>query len=631
LIAPINAASVKDVADTVVVPRIRNNWFWPVLALLFVVCATGIWGVMTRPRLESTSRWARVTADAGLTTDPAISPDGKLLAYSSDRAGGSLDIWVQQLAEGGQAIRITSGDADEHEPAFSSDGSKIVFRSEQNGGGVYIVASLGGQPKMLAPLGRNPRFSPDGLWVSYWKGDFIGSALGAGHGESSIFVVPVGGGTPRELPTGLAEASHPVWSPDGRHILVYGSRAPFAQLPLGPLRAAADWWVVPMNGGAAAPTGAFRYFEKQGLATTSPFEIPRPGYWLKEGVVFFARMGDTVNLWRIPLSLRDLRVSGAAHRITSGTAIDAHPSQSQNGRLAFAGLSLQVNLWVLPMDIKKGSAKGPIRRLTQGVVSDTNPSLCPDGSRVVFNSNRPGSAKPGIWIRELDSGRERLLAQGEGEPFHPQISSDCTTVAYTQNDGDYVIPSGGGLPAKICSDCSVIWDWSRDQTRLLFSKRGQLSTISLLDLSIKSDRIILKGQDETLYQARFSPDEAWVTFLRARRGLWISPLPDGLPTNQGEWFAITEDGSKSDKPRWSPDGNIVYYTSDRDGFWCLWGQHLSLTSKRPVGRPFPVYHFHSRRLSVASVARGEQEIAVGKEMIVLNIGETTGNLWVSRE
>ena len=68
----------------------------------------------------------QLTADAGLTADPAISPDGKLVAYASDRSGeGNLEIWVQQF-NGRQASRLTNHAADDREPAFSPDGSQIV-------------------------------------------------------------------------------------------------------------------------------------------------------------------------------------------------------------------------------------------------------------------------------------------------------------------------------------------------------------------------------------------------------------------------------------------------------------------------------------------------------------------------
>jgi Tol biopolymer transport system component len=139
-----------------------------------------------------------------LTAYPALSPDGKLLAYASDRAStGNLDIWMQQIG-GGNPIRLTTNGADDLEPSFSPDGARIVFRSEREGGGVYVVPTLGGVEQRLASLGRRPRFSPDGKWIAYWVGDL------SYYGRRHIFVIPATGGQPRELQPGFFFASHPV-------------------------------------------------------------------------------------------------------------------------------------------------------------------------------------------------------------------------------------------------------------------------------------------------------------------------------------------------------------------------------------------------------------------------------------
>ena len=142
-----------------------------------------------------------ITADSGLSCDPALSPDGKLLAYASDRSGdGNLDIWVQQVG-GGDPVRLTRHAADDYQPSFSPDGTLIAFSSQRQGqsAGIYVIPSLSGEERLIAAQGRRPRFSPDGAWLAYWDAD-------------KIYVVATGGGSPRPLAPEFLIATHPVCS-----------------------------------------------------------------------------------------------------------------------------------------------------------------------------------------------------------------------------------------------------------------------------------------------------------------------------------------------------------------------------------------------------------------------------------
>src|SRR5262245_37345409 len=86
----------------------------------------------------------QLTSDVGLSWYPALSPEGSMLVYASNRNGfGNLDLWLQPVASR-DAIRLTDDPADDYEPVFSPDSSRVAFRSDRDGGGVYIIPATGG-------------------------------------------------------------------------------------------------------------------------------------------------------------------------------------------------------------------------------------------------------------------------------------------------------------------------------------------------------------------------------------------------------------------------------------------------------------------------------------------------------
>ena len=288
----------------------------------------------------------RATADEGVTADPALSSDGAMLAYASDRAGmNNLDIWIQQTA-GSSPLQLTRDSVDEREPSFSPDGSRIVYRSERDGGGVYIVPALGGQePRLLVAGGRRPRFSPDGRFIAYWTGTNVG--FDANAGGYRTFIIPVIGGDTREV-KGFTGARYPVWAPDSRSLLLLGSR------DTRPLAATYEWWRVPLDDGTAAvPVGAKALLTRAGIAFADGNAASiHPDAWRDDRVLF----SDSQYLWSMHL---DLSASAATdvERLTFGTNHDFQAATTASGVIAFASATVSNSIWSLPIDALVASSR----------------------------------------------------------------------------------------------------------------------------------------------------------------------------------------------------------------------------------------------------------------------------------
>ena len=107
----------------------------------------------------------------------------------------------------------------------------------------------------------------------------------------------------------------------------------------------------------------------------------------------------------------------------------------------------------------------------------------------------------------------------------------------------------------------------------------------------------------------------------------VAPFREGL--TEQDWIFVTGGESFEDKPVWAPNENLIYFTSERDGFRCIWAQRLEPGSKRPLVPPIEVYHSHSARRSLLNATILEHEISVAPDMLVFHMGELTGNIWMS--
>lgn len=613
----------------------RRIWLWLGSAVGCAISAAAGW-YMHAPAEAPVWTISRVTSDAGLSDAPAISRDGKLIAYSSEGPEGGRDIYLKQVT-GGPPIRLTFDGADNTQPDFSPDGGRIAFRSSRSGGGIFEMPAFGGEIRAIAPEGQDPKFSPDGSRIAYWVGD--PEVAEAVPGVGSVWTVAPAGGPPSRVGPRFTSARYPIWSADGRKLLVAGYTSENAYDS-----SALDWWVVPSDGGPPVPTGAYAVFSRAGLvgairdfdagaqseSNRPPIPtVPRPYCWAAtdDRVMFGARSAraDTFSLWQMTVSPRTGKLGRAISRVTAGAANESEASCAAGDVVAFASPDRRTNLWLLPADLNRGITAGALTRLSEGPARREYPSLSNNGRQIAFASAQSGLMD--IWTRDLETGSEAHLPSSPFVRRFPVISRSGQNVAFSSYENgarSVYVSLRGGAPEKICGGCLRATDWSPDEKTLLVFG-GTPYDVSELDIASRRKVALLKDSRFPLLYARYSPDQRWVSFTARRepnRGrIAIAPADGRKPVPESAWITISEEGLE-DWAFWSPDGNTLYFTSRRDGHACLWGQRLDAKSRRPAGAAFAVQHLHARARYEAG---GWSAAGHAFTMALL---EQSGNIWM---
>ena len=171
-VAPVEGTQTTEVpVGSAVRQKSRMPWVrrTSILVVLVLLAAAGFfiyWRLQSPPSLAKRTL-ARITFDDGLQIGATWSPDGRFIAYSSNR-GGKFDIWVQQVS-GSNPVQITKGPGQNWEPDWSPDGKYIAYRSEEGDGGIYVIPALGGAglERKISPFGYYPKWSPDSSQVLF--------------------------------------------------------------------------------------------------------------------------------------------------------------------------------------------------------------------------------------------------------------------------------------------------------------------------------------------------------------------------------------------------------------------------------------------------------------------------------
>ena len=365
-------------------PWVRRTSILFVVLVLLAAVGFFIYRRLQSPASPAQRTLTRLTFDDGLQIGATWSPDGRFIAYSSNR-GGKFDIWVQQVS-GGDPVQITKGPGHNWQPDWSPDGKFIAYRSEDGDGGLFVVPALGGEglERRIASFGYYPRWSPDSSQILFQT-----TPLAVAN---RFYVANLSGSPPHEVLRGLFPDSvasvSAAWHPDGKRITAWVWDSAPAPIP--------TFWTAPIVGGMAIrteiPAELMRQVGEAGSRRewwTTDFKFS----WAPSGkAIYFERTSRAArNIWRMSVDPQTLR-AGAIERLTTGPGLDTEFSLSADGKkLAFTGESKRIRAWLFPFDATRGRVSGSGHAVTSPGMDAWLPSLSRDGKKLAFSGDRGGA------------------------------------------------------------------------------------------------------------------------------------------------------------------------------------------------------------------------------------------------
>ena len=462
----------------------------------------------------------------------ALSPDGRRILFALSRETARPSLWVRDL-DSESAVEI-SGTEGASMPFWSPDGRSIGFFSDgklkrlELGGGaplvvcdaaegvggtwnrdgvivfapgptspLFRVSASGGQPVAITTFDvarkesahRYPYFLPDGRRFLY-----TAINLGAPGSDSgnAIHVASLDGKDNKVL---VGAVSNSQFS-SGRLFYSRDGALLAQTLDLDRLSISGDPAVVaPHADNITAFAGFFGFSVADNvLVLLTPFSPP-------SRLVWFDRGGRQVGSIGAPNQYGSVRLSPDGRKVAF---------------TVFQPLKQTSEIWI------GDAASGNSSRLVFGPYFNVFPVWSPDGSRIVFASDRRArSQRPDLWIKALDGSKEELLLDAM----------------------DNILPS----------------DWSRDGRFLSVSKvpfRGRRKTeIWLLDAADPKQQRAVAAENANQGASNFSPDGKWIAYLSDETGTFEVYV--GASSGQGGKWKVSSQGGGS--PRWRGDGNELFY------------------------------------------------------------------------
>jgi serine/threonine-protein kinase len=529
-----------------------------------------------------------VTSNPGLEILPAISPDGKSVAYAMGTWNRSR-IYVRPVS-GGRAIALTSDSQSvQFVPSWSPDGSRVLFVSN---GAAYSVPASGGVVRQEVPKSAAAPivwagWAPDGKRIAYAVGDSL--MLHDANGQS------------RKLAS-MIEPNLCNWSRDGSRIACAVGNAAYAGGSTFFANQAPSRIVV-----CTVDDGSL-------VTVSDSTSLNHSPVWSADGQwMFFVsnRFGGR-DVFGQRLT-RSGKMKGAPVRLTTG--LSAHSiSLSPDGRhLAYAFLDATSNVWSLPIPSGRAVSLAGLRQETFGSQTVEGLAVSRDGQWLYFDSNLSGNAD--LYRVRLPQGEQEQLSFDSGDEFNGVPSPDGREVSFhafrTGSRDVYVMPLDGGTVQSVTNSPlqEAAADWSPDGTALAYMElaaaggiwvvrrnadgtwgtpikrldygvgpswspdskllaigSGFGGRLEILPADSGAPRVLIDNERPGMpatQSARFS-DDGQTVFIKSidaqgRASIWSVPVSGGAPQLR---LLFDDPARTSNNTRWALSANRFYFTID---------------------------------------------------------------------
>lgn len=519
-----------------------------------------------------------LTSYPGQERTPAVSPDGKQVAYVWNGAEGEqFDLYIKAVG-GAQHERITHTAANEYSPTWSPDDRQIaVFRFAGAACWIYLVAVVGGEERRLASCSASAqglRWSPDGTRLVYAEQPapqapyrlvsltletlerrYLTSPPSSYHGDTFpaispdgrwvafsrniydklglLFRVSLDGGTPEQISTKHREIIGLDWTPDGDHLVFSTNVGGGHRL-----------WEIPSTGGT--PSGV----------DAAGWRLKRPALSRTGTLLIYENWIYDTNIWKVPLFSHH-GVGPVSEPILASTLWDTHPSLSPDGEhIAFISTrSGSFEIWVSEND---GASPEKVTNFGGPYVGP--PRWAPDGQQLVFDARPEGPAD--LYVVHIAEKRPRRLTTGPDNELVPRWSNDGRWIYFASDQGStwqvWKMPTAGGSASRVTHHGGFEAFESGDGTRLFYTKPGMSGIWEMR----------IGGREETVHLPELASDP-WGNWMVRGQDLYVldHTRDNRFPllrynTLTGKTTRIKELKGAPDNLGFSlsPDGQWVVYT-----------------------------------------------------------------------